>query len=390
MEPDKNPIDIDKILLPKKEVHSPASAQRINAGKLLEQEQKAELTPAKPLSQKSSDLPSAPSYGAAGQTFAQEVLPAQVGTFGKQFPAEEPKLEEASIRQLQTYGSDIQKVVEEKKVSIVSIAAAEAARRSAGGGVPEKKNTKEDFLNLGKRVGAIAGGVALVVVAGAMIFFAVSLFRPTSPNAGAPLAPFILVDATQSVPVASGEGRAALMQSLVQAKQAVYIALGLVERLYLNIDAQVLLTAFAPNIPQDLLRTVQPTYLLGVHSFDGNQPFLILSVDVYQQGYSGMLLWEQTMLQDLAPLFTYAPHLSTTQINNPAASSTPAAPEIIQTGFTDAIVENHDARVAKNDAGDIVLLWTFLDRSTLVITTNENTLREVIVRLKNAPIISTN
>jgi len=45
-----------------------------------------------------------------------------------------------------------------------------------------------------------------------------------------------------------------------------------------------------------------------------------------------------------------------------------------------------DARVLQNQYGDVYLLWTFLDRNTLVITTNDATLREVISRLKEAPI----
>jgi hypothetical protein len=36
-----------------------------------------------------------------------------------------------------------------------------------------------------------------------------------------------------------------------------------------------------------------------------------------------------------------------------------------------------------------LLLWGFINRNTLVITTNEATMREVISRLKNAPIVPT-
>ena len=60
----------------------------------------------------------------------------------------------------------------------------------------------------------------------------------------------------------------------------------------------------------------------------------------------------------------------------------------MQGNFLDQIVENHDARVALNAQSDILLLWTFLDRSTIVITTNDATLREVISRLSQASILS--
>jgi UDP-N-acetylglucosamine transferase subunit ALG13 len=52
----------------------------------------------------------------------------------------------------------------------------------------------------------------------------------------------------------------------------------------------------------------------------------------------------------------------------------------------DKIVENHDARVIQNNTGDVSLLWTFIDRNTLIITTNDATLREIISRLQTAPV----
>ena len=41
-----------------------------------------------------------------------------------------------------------------------------------------------------------------------------------------------------------------------------------------------------------------------------------------------------------------------------------------------------------NPEGDILMLWTFLDRTTIVIATNESTLREIISRLSQASLIS--
>ncbi len=100
-------IDISKILLPKKEGQSPQSAQRINAGILLEQEQNATLRPAAP--------PASPTPAVAKPT-----------------PV---KAEESTTPSLQTYRGDIEQVVQNKNVSVVSIAAAEAGRRGESGGI---------------------------------------------------------------------------------------------------------------------------------------------------------------------------------------------------------------------------------------------------------------
>ena len=189
------------------------------------------------------------------------------------------------------------------------------------------------------------------------------------------------------------------MNDLTSAQAAVNLSLGLIDRLLpavasttpsgqtlVTMDAQTFLSTLAPDIPPNLLRTVTPTFLLGVHVYVGNQAFLILNVDSYEDAYAGMLAWESSMLADLSPLFAYTPSPHIPEENISTSSAVTPADEFLQTGFVDRIVENHDARVLQNSTGDIYLLWTFLDRNTLVITTNDATLREIISRLQNAPV----
>jgi hypothetical protein len=217
----------------------------------------------------------------------------------------------------------------------------------------------------------------------------------TVPVAQQAPAPFLYVDSTVPVQTMPSEPRAQLMQTLLAAKNNVHLSLGLVARLEVlapsstpaEMDAQTFLQTIAPAIPQMLLPTIEPQFLLGAHSYEENEAFLILKVDSYETAYAGMLAWEATIQSDLSPLFdrTPSPH-----IQNSNATTTPATttPQLIQTSFADQVVENHDARVIANRSGDILLLWTFLDRGTIVITNNDATLREVISRLSQAPVIS--
>jgi hypothetical protein len=243
----------------------------------------------------------------------------------------------------------------------------------------------------------ILGGVVFIAAAagaGAYIFL-----RPTSVAvnvAQAPQSPFILVDDTKEITILPGEQRSGLMAKLNAARESTALSLGLMSRLLITqasstsseavptiLSAQDFLSLISPQIPPDLLRTIRPTYLLGVHVYNNNQAFLIFHVDSYEQAYSGMLAWEEYLDKDLMPLFTYTPRVRIPEEN--VTTSTPAL-SFQQTTFADKIVENHDSRVIQNTNGDINLLWTFLDRNTLVIATNEATLREIISRLKNSPI----
>ena len=371
-------------MLPKKETPGKTvqSAQRINAGLLFEQEREAAL----------------PEVAAAAPVPTPPV----------------PKKEQPLVKPLQTYQGDIESLVGEKQVSVVSIAAAEAERRGTQPLNEEQQAEQQDARRaLLKKAAVIATSVVLATSAlgvGAYIFIRM---QPV-PLAQQMPAPFAVVDDTKTVEMRDNESRAELMQALVDAKKDTLLSLGLVARLLVakpsvlgdgtitEVGAPEFLQTLAPSIPPELVRTLEPRMLLGLHSFDENQAFIILKADSYDVAYRGMLAWEATMRGDLSPLFVRTPAVRA-RVETPAvvattssttASTTPIVEEPVQPvplfagNFIDQIVENHDARVILNREGDILLLWTFLDRSTIVVTTNTQTLRELISRISQASILT--
>jgi len=372
-------IDLNAILLPKKETPGKTvlSAERINAGVLLEQEVAAGTD------------------GTHAEEAPQTAAPAPAS------PAK-PAVEESSVASLETFQRDIEKVVTEDKVSVLSIATAEANRRSGSSlsGAEPAAQTKASFW---RNTAMIAAGVLFLVAASGALAYLVT--RPTSVPGASPdstsAAPFISVDAVKEITITPDETRDQVMNSLNAARLATSLPLGLMAQLFVTessttasgdtvapLGAQDFLTLMAPNLPASLARAFEPSYLLGVHVYDGNQAFMILSVYSYEQAYSGMLEWEAHMEQDLLPLFSYTPSPRIPEEGVATTSAATSSQQFIQTGFVDKILENHDARVLENSSGDVYLLWTFLDRNTLVIATNDATLREIIARLKNAPIVS--
>ena len=308
-------------------------------------------------------------------------------------PDPAPKSE---VSPLQTYRGDIEQVVQEGKgVSVVSIAAAEAERR---GKMPLINKTPEEIKASLKNWSMIAAGVALVLLAAGAL--AVVFVRQTTVLniAEKPPAPFIFVDEVVPVMVKTGQGeKGNIMSSLQTARRSVKLSVGLIEWLYLTKQPQQegaapvqagiteLLQTIAPQIPPELMRTIEPTYLIGIHSFEENQPFLLLRVDSYETAYAGMLLWERTLQKDMLPFFSRNPSPKLQGAASPASTT----PQLLQTSFVDKVVENRDTRAYLNDAGDVLLLWTVLGRNIILITTNEYTLREVISRLNTAPVIPT-
>ena len=144
------------------------------------------------------------------------------------------------------------------------------------------------------------------------------------------------------------------------------------------INSSQFLTLLKVNASDQYLRTLEPDLMFGIHGFNGNNPFIILKTRVYQTAFAGMLKWEETLNDDLTPLFSkggpaepQAPAESTADI---LASNKP---------FVDLVIKNKDVRVLTNKYDRIVLLYTFLDKETILITTNEFTLKEIIDRMTN-------
>ncbi len=350
-------VDPRSLVLPTKEIHDPLNAQRVNAGFLAAQEATATLPKAPP----------------------PPPLP---------FQAPPPD----SVRPLETYQSDVERYVREQNVSTVTVAAAEEKRQQKAKRVMEAPPAEPKKGSGISQLASVIGGIALIFIAAGGIGFAYIRSRPYTQPA-TPVAPFIAIDSVTDISIVPGETRNDIMNSLQTAKGKVHLSVGLMMQLRPWLTAttsttllptQTLLSMLTPNIPPALLRSIQPQSLLGIHSLDVNQPFLMFSVDSYQSGYAGMLDWEDAMQRDLSPFFTYTPPQHTVA---PQSSTTPTTnqPQVIASPFVDTIVENHDARAIKNANGDIVFLWTFLDNSTVLITTNADTVGEIITRLKNAP-----
>jgi len=359
-------IDINKILLPKKE-QSLDSAQRTPAGALLAQEQQAAQ------------------QGFAPQQVAPAAPPAPAPAAPTPAPAPEPK-KDSGVSPLQTFQGDIASIVEKTQVSMVSIATAEAKRREQLVDHPAQAAEARPLI---VKAALIVGGVLLL--SGALGAVAYIATRPTTVPA-MPLniaSPFITVDDTTPVIVPSGITATAFMQELNNTRTGVHLSLGLIDRLELElqtVDAQgnqtaadmsvqAFITTLAPFAPSTLVRTLSGPYLLGVHSYDENEAFLILHTDSYETAYAGMLAWESTMRTDLSPMF-----VRTAPVRSNDTATTTQQAQVLPTTFTDKVVANHDARVIQNKYGDIVLLWTFINRNTLVIANNDATLREILTR----------
>jgi hypothetical protein len=106
-----------------------------------------------------------------------------------------------------------------------------------------------------------------------------------------------------------------------------------------------LLTVMNWRAPGSFVRAIE-TVAFG--TADG-MPFMMLKVTSFETALSGMLQWERALIEDLTPWLGTAPVSS----------------------FSDVTQGNQDLRIARRSDGSEVL-YLFLDRTTLLITTNRS------------------
>lgn len=286
-----------------------------------------------------------------------------------------PQSEAASPKPIvRTYQSDLAAALKQKKGSIVGIAAAEERRRQEQAVVfptdTEAARKKQRLL-----VVAVALAVLGIGVLG-FLFFAQKQKETTPTGMAAITAPSIIFVNTQKEISIDGRDRSALVLETAKELKGANIRLDFIEQLFFtktegaiktSVPVRDFFSLVVEHIPPALLRAFEGDYLFGIHAFNGNTPFLIIRLNSFENAFSGMLKWEKFMADDILPLFGKTEELK-------ALAG--------ETHFEDSVFANQDTRVLRNRTGDISLLYAFPDRETLVISTDQDTFKEVIDRLK--------
>ncbi len=124
------------------------------------------------------------------------------------------------------------------------------------------------------------------------------------------------------------------------------------------LTAEAFLRAFKMGVPNTLLKALDPTFMLGAIVTTQAEPFLIIRTYNFDVLFAGMLAWENTLAHDLAPFF---------------GISTPS-----DTHFKDAVRNNSSTRILFDEVGNEVLLYSFVNQNTVIITTSGEALSALI------------
>ena len=293
---------------------------------------------------------------------------------------DEQKVQEIKVsypfqKPLRTFEGDIADTIKGQNISIAKIAIAEKVKKENNGlisPVPPSPLFKNLLLFFS----------SIILVAGGLYMFYEFYYVPKSKViiVNKTIVPNIIVsDIDIEVTIETMQAEINKISLPENSIANLYITKGQGDTKKL-INAQEFLSSLKVNAPDQFIRTLLPDFMLGVHSFNGNNPFIILKTTLYQSAFAGMLKWETTLVDDMSLLFSKT--VSPQNIVATPAQST-ADILVISKPFTDLVIKNKDVRALTNQYGRITLLYTFLDKETILITTNEFTLKEILNRMTN-------
>lgn len=115
------------------------------------------------------------------------------------------------------------------------------------------------------------------------------------------------------------------------------------------------------HLPQNVQRVLNDTLMLGSITITKNEPFIVLRSYNFDLLFTGLLTWEPYLYADLQPIFGNTP------------------PKHIE--FIDAVRNNVPTRILYDDAGNEMLVYAFINKDTVVITSTSQALSALISAL---------
>lgn len=311
--------------------------------------------------------------------------------------------DQSSERNLRTYQSDISSAVKNDNVTMIKIALAEKKRQDKMGSMDqiaqENKNIK--FTVITSAVVLLFVGL----VATALYVFTKSPSIPIgTPTATNPNPSIIYAEENTFINI--DDRTAQEIIRLTQIEKTKEIDLGSLKYvLYTTgigtssrpITTGEFFDATNSRVTSALVRSLKSNFMLGIYAKNPYESFAIFNVDFYDGAFAEMLKWESTLERDLGGIFISTENLQRMDVKNTPSTEEGGAivstsTNLIDSSFTknvfvDMVIENKDSRALIDSEGRILMLYTFVDKETLVMATSDKTLREVLFRLTAGRIV---
>ncbi len=325
--------------------------------------------------------------GPAPALTAAPPIPAALKQESVQLDGETTPPPSSTLRPIRTFKDDLEQTVQRRATSVVDVATAEENKKNQNKkrSVPKQRAGNGTII----KVALISLFTGMTLVIGFFLFG--FDFTPSEDVFDVEIPEYVFAEDNKEIDV-TGLARRELLLTLEREVENVDVRQGAIANLYLvrketledggelttHVPTAELLSTFSETLPFELSEYLDDVPMFGVHARVRPAPFFIFKTVHFGNVFSGMTKWEETMQADLAPLFGDAIEV-TPQLRS-ATSTLPDRNEPTPGVWIDDVVSNKDVRVLRDQRGEVVLLHSFINPQTIVITTNEETFSQLVER----------
>jgi len=137
------------------------------------------------------------------------------------------------------------------------------------------------------------------------------------------------------------------------------------------VSTQEFFAVLEPRAPSAFIRSLNNEMMIGGIRSDTTDPFIVLKSSAFDIVFAGMIEWEPFMSADLSPLF-----------GEPVARSFDQDARTIDgtlaLHFVDTNIDDHHVRVLYDEAGTERIIYSFIERDTILITTTREAFRQLL------------
>ncbi len=288
---------------------------------------------------------------------------------------------------IHTFQSDVAGAVKNDNVSMIKIALAEKKRQ-------EKQGTYDEVAEKRNYKGIIIGIIIIIILGGLGIggWYVWGIINNGSAPATNVVNGFVTlpapIEAEQKISIDVTNKYSSDIEKNILNEKNLPLGLGSIKQIIFTskigtstsqVTSAGFLKAITARIPGQLERALDPNFFFGIYSYTPHDSFLLYKVASYDNAYAGMLAWEPYMQEDLRSVIVNKKIITDVASSTATTSVAAASPE--SSIFIDRVINNKDVRLLYNTDGSIKLLYSFIDQSTLIITSSDKSLKEVILRL---------
>ncbi|MFA6325203.1 MAG: hypothetical protein WCX46_03185 [Candidatus Paceibacterota bacterium] len=265
---------------------------------------------------------------------------------------------------IKTYAEDMQQVIEKGGGAVIrKIIEEEEQKEAVDKNISPESTRNKLFIFIS--ILLILGAVAI------LFFFFILKEKKSTVEVEAKFTPLIFVDKTiyREIGLLNKDQ---IVQTILNESTTTQVKSGGIEALYLTENKKVIgLARFISLIKGNLLMDsnifISDNFLLGVVNKDDKDLFLMLKGRSFLDIFPILKNWESKMFNDLHGLFGI-------EIN--------AETNYLQTkDFEDGFVNNKNARILRDKDGNIVFKYVFSNDNSVIISNNDEVIKEVISRL---------